>query len=189
VSVPEAPVASTEIGAVPQGMGWFVLNARDARWLHTEGFGSWCEFEGEDLFPQLAVNLTVLRPGEPKGLYHAENAQEDFLVLAGECLLVVDGRERALKPWDFFHCPPGTEHVLIGAGDGPCAILAAGARPEGPEVGVRYPVDGAALAHGAGVAEETSSPQEANATLPGLLEAAQRRPELYGRYREGDLPA
>ena len=94
-------------------------------------------------------------------MYHAEGAQEDFLVLSGECLLIVEGEERLLRQWDFVHCPAWTEHVFVGAGDGPCVVLAVGGRTEGR--GVRYVVNETALRHGAGVEEETSEPSVAYA--------------------------
>src|SRR2546423_8826382 len=122
----------TEHGLVPHGAGWFVLNAREARWLHAPGRSAICEFEGpfpdEQDFLQLGINLSVLEPGEPMAMYHWEADQEDFLVLAGEALLIVEGNERPLRQWDFVHCPPGTKHVIVGAGEAPCLVLAAGAR-------------------------------------------------------------
>jgi uncharacterized cupin superfamily protein len=179
--VAEARLAQTENGLVPESDGWFVLNARDARWTHTDALGSGCTFEGEVPFPELGINVNVLPPGQPMCMYHGENAQEDFLVLSGECLLIIEGEERRLKAWDFVHCPPWTEHVLVGAGTEPCVVLAVGARPEGhgAEVALRYPVSEVALKHGAGVSEETSEGREAYARFP--------RPTT-GRYREGDLP-
>ena len=121
--VPEAPIEPTAGGLVPTGEGWFVLNARDAVWLDGH-FGAYTRFEGEERFPQLGFNIAVLEPGQPACRYHGENEQEDFLVLSGECLLLIEGEERPLKTWDFVHCPARTEHVLVGAGDGPCAVLA-----------------------------------------------------------------
>ena len=151
-------MVSSEHGIRPEGEGWFVLNARDAEWQHSERHGSVCGFEGYEPFPQLGVSVNVLEPGQPKGLYHAENAQEGFLVLAGECLLIVHDEERRLQRWDFFHCPAWTEHVLIGAGDGPCVLLAVGSRAEPLEI--TFPVNEAALGHGASAAEELHSPRE-----------------------------
>jgi uncharacterized cupin superfamily protein len=110
--VPEAPLESNEAGAYPAGDGWFVLNVRDAQWFDSHELGLYAPFEGEHArFDQLGMNLSILRPGEPSCMYHAEEAQEDFLVLAGECLLIVEGQERALRQWDFVHCPEWTEHV------------------------------------------------------------------------------
>ena len=97
-------------------------------------------------------------------MYHAEGTQEGFLILAGEGLLVIEGQERPLRTWDFLHCPPWTAHVIIGAGTGPCVVLAAGARRKGR--GLRYPVDEIALRHGAGVEEETGDPAVAYAEFP-----------------------
>jgi uncharacterized cupin superfamily protein len=171
--VPEAELVSTEHGLVPKGQGWFVLNARETQWWERDGRGVLCEFEGAGFegaadFLQLGINLTVLHPGEPMAMYHWEADQEDFLVLAGEVLLIVEGEERRLRRWDFVHCPPGTNHVILGAGDGPCLVLAAGARERstGPEWGA-YTVDETALRHGAGVERETTDPREAYARFAG----------------------
>ena len=107
-------------------------------------------FEGRDVaFGQIGYSLCVLQPGQPSGMYHSETEQEDFLVLAGECLLLVEEQERRFAPWDFVHCPPGTAHIFVGAGDGPCAIFMAGARREG--AGILYPRSELALTHRAGV--------------------------------------
>jgi len=158
--VPEAGYEKAENGIVPKGEGWFVLNARDAAWRDSD-FGAYTRFEGDVHFPQIGINISVLVPGQPSCMYHGEDEQEDFLVLSGECLLIVEGQERKLVAWDFVHCPPWTEHIFVGTGEAPCLILAVGARGEGR--GLRYPVDDTALRHGAGVSEETSSPREAYA--------------------------
>ena len=167
--VPEAELVPTDLGLVPKEQGWFVLNARDAQWWEREGRGVLCEFEGAGFegaadFLQLGMNLTLLGPGEPMGMYHRENDQEDFLVLAGEALLIVDGEERPLRAWDFVHCLAGTGHVIVGAGDAPCLVVAAGARDRstGPDWGA-YTVDEVAIRHGAGVECETTNPAEAYA--------------------------
>ena len=123
----------TEHGREPAGEGWFVLNAREAKWVDGH-FGAYTRFEGESRFPQLGFNIGVLAPGQPACHYHGEDEQEDFLVLSGECLLLIEGQERPLRQWDFVHCPAWTEHVFVGAGDGPCAILAVGTRSGGDVV-------------------------------------------------------
>jgi uncharacterized cupin superfamily protein len=178
--ISEAPLEHTEHGLVPQGDGWFVLNARDAHWRVREGRGLRCVFEGEAEFGQIGISLYVLAPGEPVGMYHWEADQEDFLVLAGEALLLVEGEERPLRQWDFVHCPPGTKHTIVGAGAGPCIVLAVGAREhqDGPGWG-GYSVDEAALRHQAGVEQETDDPTEAYGSV--------RRREQTS-YREGWLP-
>src|SRR5579872_7184931 len=154
-------VDSDDGGRAPEGDGWFVLNAKDARWLDGE-LGKYAGFEGKaSRFPQLGINLNVMKPGEPMTMYHRENAQEDFLVLAGEALLIVNGEERPLEQWDLFHCPAGVDHAIVGAGDGPSVILAVGARTGTEEEGLVYPADPVAQRHGAGVAEETSDPKSA----------------------------
>ena len=125
----EARIEPTEDGLVAVGDdGWFVLNARDGRWRIWEGVGARLSFEGDTEFAQLGVNLLSLAPGEPIGMYHREVDQEDFLVVAGEAVLIVEGVERPLRAWDFVHCPPGTAHMIVGAGDRPCAVIAVGAR-------------------------------------------------------------
>jgi uncharacterized cupin superfamily protein len=113
------------------------------------------------MFDQLGFTLAVLEPGKPSGMYHAETSQENFLVLAGTCLLVVEEHERELRAWDFVHCPPGTRHTFVGTGDGPCVIFMTGARREGDTI--VYPVSETARARSAGVETETDSPAEAYA--------------------------
>jgi uncharacterized cupin superfamily protein len=178
VAVPEITPRQTKYGLVADGDGWFVINARESRWRDAGPLGLFCDFEGKRRFPQLGINLNVLEPGQPMGRYHRENRQEGFLVLAGTCLLIVEGRERELKTWDFFHSPPGTEHIIVGAGDGPAVVLAVGARGRGRK-GLVYLHSELALKHGAGVEQETTKPQEAYADLPRWPRAA---------YTQGSLP-
>jgi len=169
--VPEALLERSDHGAFPVDDGWFVVNAREAQWFESEGLGFYAPFEGENArFGELGINLNMLRPGEPSCMYHGEEAQEDFLVLAGECVLIVEGQERKLSAWDFVHCPPWTEHAFVGAGDRPCVILAVGARTRGR--GLRYPVNEVALKYGAGVEKETSDPSEAYARFAELKPVA-----------------
>jgi uncharacterized cupin superfamily protein len=155
--IAEAPLEPTDSGLVQAGSGWFVVNAREARWYHAEGWGSCCPFGDDAEFDQLGVNLFVLGRGEGMGMYHWEADQEDFLVLAGEALLIVEGEERPLRRWDFVHCPAGTKHIIIGAGEAPCAVLAVGAREHQAGAGWGgYAVDEVALRHGVGVEHETT---------------------------------
>jgi uncharacterized cupin superfamily protein len=177
MAVREAPLRSTKYGLVPDGEGWFVLNAQDSRWRDYGPLGVACNFEGKRPFKQLGINLNVLDPGQPMSLYHRERRQEGFLVLAGECVLIVEGEARPLQAWDFFHCAGGTAHVIVGAGDGPAVVLAVGAR--GGRKGLLYEVAAAALENGAGVEEETTKPAEAYARFPRSARSA---------YREGWLP-
>lgn len=178
--VPEAPLERTEHGLAPGGEGWFVLSAREARWRERPGRGVVCSFEAEPPFPQVGCNLFVLAPGEPIGMYHWEADQEDFLVLDGEALLIVEGGERPLRRWDFVHCPAGTRHIILGAGERPCVVLGVGARERsaGPAWGA-YVVDETARRHGAGVERETADAGEAYARFPEPRPAA---------YRDGSLP-
>jgi uncharacterized cupin superfamily protein len=172
----EARLEPAESGLVPVTDGWFVLNVRDAAWLSNDAFGRRAVFEGSgpalrecpDLdghrFDQIGINLALLSPGKPSGLYHADSRQEDFLVLSGECVAIVEEEERRLRAWDFLHCPPGTGHVFVGMGSEPCVILMIGARTSEREV--VYPRSEAALRRGAGVDAETSSANEAYAPFP-----------------------
>jgi uncharacterized cupin superfamily protein len=174
--VEEARLAEVGSGLAPVTEGWFVVNVGDAAWITNDVFGFACVFEASvpvlrkrsDLpvhtFSDLGFTLAVIAPGQASGLYHAESNQEDFLVLAGECLLIVEEEERLLRTWDFVHCPPGTRHVFVGAGNGPCAIFMTGARTR--EKSIVYPSSEAARRHGAGVENETSSPSEAYEPFP-----------------------
>ena len=172
--VEEAALRQTDAGLVPDGPGWFVMNARDARWTRRPGRGhsapltGWTEDEAESLFRELGVNLVRVGPGEPIGMYHWEADAEDFVVLAGEALLIVEGEERPLRRWDFVHCPPETRHMIVGAGDGPALILAMSSRTHIGENcnGGAYTVDEAALRHNAGVEEETDDADVAYSHLP-----------------------
>jgi uncharacterized cupin superfamily protein len=161
----ESPLEETPTGLAPTGDGWFVVSVRDAAWYAHETFGSTCLLENPFgvPFPELGFKLRVLQPGQPLSLYHEEQAQEDFLVLADECVLLVNGEERPLRAWDVFHSPAGTEHALVGAGDGPAVVLAAGARHA--EERLRYPVSALAARHGASAAVETTDGDEAQAGL------------------------
>ena len=179
--VAEAPLDRTETGLTPAGEGWFVLNAREARWRRADGIGARLSFEGETEFPQVGVSLYALEPGERMGMYHWEADQEDFLVLSGQALLIIEGEERPLRRWDFVHCPAGTRHTILGAGDGPCLVLATGAREHQSGAGWGgYPVDVAALRHGAGVERETTEADQAYARFPER-EPRRCRDEWLGR--------
>jgi uncharacterized cupin superfamily protein len=165
VAAQEASIEQTEAGAVVATPGWFVLNLADGAWTRSAVAGEWSNFEPEQAeFEHYGIGVHVLQPGQPNGKYHSENVQEDFLVLSGECVLVVEEEERRLKAWDFFHCAPGTNHILVGAGDGPCAILMVGARGEGKKL--HYPVSEAAARYGASAPKETDSPREAYSDWP-----------------------
>jgi uncharacterized cupin superfamily protein len=176
-SAPEAQLKKTDAGLIPQGEGWFVLNARDVTWIRSEERGQDTDFEGGQEWTQLGFRIHVLMPGQRNGMYHGERGQEDFLVVSGECVLVIEGEERLLKAWDFVHCPPWTQHVFVGAGDGPCVIVMAGSRAGGSDI--VYSVNEVAAKHGASVLEETSKPDEAYAPFG---------PEERSAYREGWLP-
>jgi uncharacterized cupin superfamily protein len=177
--VREASFEPTDTGLVPSGEGWFVLNATDAGWVHAEGRGAAVLFEGEPDFQQVGINLYVLEPGESIGMYHWEANQEDFLVLSGDALLIIEGEERSLRQWDFVHCPVETKHIILGAGEGPSAVLAIGARQHQEGGWGGYTVDEVATRHGVGVEEET------NAAAQAYAGQRRRRPTSY---RDGWLP-
>ena len=175
----EARVNETGKGLLPESEGWYVLNTKDAVWGETAEFGRGTTWEGRGgaRFPELGMNISVLQPGQPMCMYHGENAQENFLVLAGEGILIVESEERPLTAWDFVHCPPWTKHVIVAAGSAPLVVLAVGARHE-PE-GLLYPVDETALKHRAGVSQETTDGDEAYAGTSDVVRT---------RYVEGELP-
>jgi uncharacterized cupin superfamily protein len=178
--MPEAPLENNGSGLAPASEGWFVVNVRDAQWLTSENgelkpSGSECSFESAKAeFDEVGIRLHVLPPGEPNGLYHTETKQEDFLVLSGECVLLVDGEERRLGPWDFFHSPAKTEHIFVGAGDAPCVILMVGGRTG--DWGVHYPISELAARYDASVDKETSDPREA---YDGRFEPSRRERPTY----------
>lgn len=121
----EAPLEQTELGLVCKGDGWFVENLREIRWRDSPGMGHSTNVGGDILFDQLGLGVTVLGPGEPMSMYHWESDQEDFLILAGEATLIIEGEERKLEQWDFVHCPPHAAHVIVG---GPCVVFGVGSR-------------------------------------------------------------
>ena len=174
--VPEAELKTTDVGLIPQGEGWFVLNARDASWIRSDERGQDTDFEGGQEWRQLGFRIQVVAPGQ-RGIYHGEQGQEDFLVVSGECVLVIEGEERRLQAWDFVHCPPWTKHVFVGAGDAPCVLVMAGNRVGGFEV--LYAKNEVAAKHDASVPEDTSSPDEAYSGWG---------PEERIRYTDGWLP-
>ena len=182
----EAQLEDRGTGLVPASEGWFVLNARDARWFDKPGQGFSLpltgndEYEAETFFPMLGMSIRVMHPGEPSTTYHWETEQEDFLVLAGEGLAIVEGQERRLRQWDFVHCPPQTRHAFVGAGDGPCVLLCAGSRQfqkDGPWG--FYCADETAARHNASSPEDT---QDGELADTGFAEASTTR------YPDGLLP-
>ena len=167
MSVDEASSEETPYGRYVTSDGWFILNLADALAVRNdEKGGAVYPLEARDArFRDFGVNVHVVWPGEPSALYHSENCQEGFLVLSGECTLIVEEQERQLRQWDYFHCPSGTRHITVGAGEGPCAILMIGLRPEVETL--RYPVSEVAAKYSASVTAETYDPDEAYADWPG----------------------
>ena len=172
-------------GLVPVSEGWSVLNVRDARWFdgngsHSAPLTGHDEYTAENFYPMLGLAVRVLEPGAPMSIYHWETEAEDFLVLAGRPLLIIDGEERMLKQWDFVHCPPGAKHVLVGAGDGPSLIVATSSR--------QFQNDGP---WGYYVADETAAKYGASApetTQDGGIASRDWSPRQESRYRDGWLP-
>jgi uncharacterized cupin superfamily protein len=183
----EARIEQTEQGLLPQSEGWWVLNARDMRWVERDGrgrqvpFTGWTDEEAEGFHRMLGVNLVVLGPGEPQSVYHRETDAEGFLVLDGEGLLLVEGEERPLSKWDYFHCPPGVSHTILGAAPNGCVVLAMSSRVYiGSDDWGAYTVDPVALEHGAGVEKETIDADEAYSRW------APSRAVRYGGWLPGD---
>jgi len=166
----EARIDDTQAGRIPADDGWWVLNLGEIAWESAEGNGTFCIFEAPSApSPVMGIGVHIVGPGEANGLYHAEDTQEGFLVLSGECLLIVEGQERRLRPWDYFHCPPGTAHITVGSGEAPCAILMVGARREGRPI--HYPVEPLAARFGASVTTPSDSPKEAYAGMAPFVPA------------------
>jgi mannose-6-phosphate isomerase-like protein (cupin superfamily) len=176
MGIGEAKLEDVGSGLAPVTPGWFVVNAGEAAWVRNDAFGGRCVFESSERvlqerpdlepqwFTQIGFTLAVLEPGKPSGMYHAESSQEDFLVLRGTCLLLIEEQERELRAWDFVHCPPGTNHTFVGTGHQPCVIFMTGAR--GEDDTINYPRSETARARGAGVETETPSPAVAYAPFP-----------------------
>jgi uncharacterized cupin superfamily protein len=174
--IEEAQLEEVGSGLAPVSPGWFVVNASEAAWLRNDAFGGRCVFESSPRvlaerpgveprwFTETGCTLAVLEPGKPSGIYHAESCQEDFLVLSGTCLLLVEEHERPLRAWDFVHCPAGTRHIFVGTGDQPCVIFMTGARRD--DRTIIYPRSDAARARDAGVETETDDPAEAYVPFP-----------------------
>ena len=159
---------------------WYVLNIRDAEWRDCGPRGHVTKLVRDD-DAQVGVNLFVLNPGNPMSMYHWEADQEDFLVVHGEALLIAEGEERPLKEWDFVHCPPQQNHVIVGAGDGPCVVVAVGAREHQDGKGWGgYPLDETAARHNASAEEETTDPHVAYARF---------KHREATRYRDSWLPS
>jgi uncharacterized cupin superfamily protein len=180
VAVPEAEFERTDEGLVPKSNGWYVLNARDAVWQDRGPRGVVCDLEGDANFEQLGFNIFVLHPGSQMSMYHWEADQEDFLVLSGEAILIVENEERPLRAWDFFHKPPNVSHTMIGAGDGPCVVVAVGARAnQSGEGWGAYPYSELAMKYDASTPEETNNAKIAYGRFPA------RKPSAY---QDGWLP-
>jgi uncharacterized cupin superfamily protein len=184
--VPEAKLEETEAGLVPASTGWFVMNAREARWFDKPGQGrsvpltGYDEYEAETFFPMLGMAIRVVPPGEPTGTYHWETEQEDFLVLSGQGLLIVEGQERPLKQWDFVHCPPETRHAFVGVGEAPFVLLCASSRQFQKDGPWGYSCsDETAARYNASSPEDTQDNAVADGRFP---------PPKPARYREGWLP-
>jgi len=180
--MPEAPVRTSKNGLVVDGDGWFVVNARDSRWKDEGPLGSYCTFEGKRRFPHFGINISVLEPGERMGMYHREKGQEAFLVLAGECTLIVEGKERRLEAWDFFYCAPETEHIIVTSDRQSAIVLAVGARGRGVGGGVVYTICKAAARFGASVGRETTESAKAYAKVHAALPRSR-----FVKYRQGWL--
>jgi uncharacterized cupin superfamily protein len=163
MAVPEAKLVEKFGGLTPETPGWYIVNAADTPMGFNERAGQEVTFENweskELEFPHFGVNIHILEPGQVNGKYHSESLQEGFLVLEGECTLLVEGQERPLRKWDYFHCPPGTAHIFVGAGDGPCAILMIGARGDGHTL--HYPLEPLAEKYEAQTPEATDDPEVA----------------------------
>jgi uncharacterized cupin superfamily protein len=156
-----------------------IVNLSDARALRHSRRATLIELEPEGAsWPDTGVNVQIMAPGQPNCRYHSEAVQEDFLVLHGECIVILDGEERRLRQWDFLHCPAGTEHVFVGTGQGPCAVLMIGCRRVD---GVHYPVDEVAARYDASVKEPADDPAEAYVDWRQEPRRATRNPWPLGR--------
>ena len=167
--IAEARMERVASGLAPVTPGWFVVNTADAAWVTNEVYGGVCIFESDDFVlkgrpdlteyvkPGAGFTIRVVPPGHPGTLYHAESTQEDFLVLMGECVMIVEDEERHLRPWDFVHCPPMTGHAFVATGAGPCVMLATGNRHDDHER--VYPRSEVAARYDASTEVDTAEPE------------------------------
>ena len=166
--IAEARLERLASGLAPVTPGWFIVNTADAAWTNNECYGGVCIFESDNVVlqgrpdltayekPHAGFTIRVVPPGKPSALYHAESVQEDFLILMGECTLIIEDQERHLRAWDFVHCPPMTAHTFVATETGPCVILATGNRSDDLEVVSRR--SEAALRYDAGTEVDMSEP-------------------------------
>jgi mannose-6-phosphate isomerase-like protein (cupin superfamily) len=182
----EAPFEETEHGLVCKGEGWFLVNAREVRWRESKGRGVSSNFGGDTLFDQLGVGITVVGPNEPTTSYHWESDEEDFLVLRGGGIAILDGEEHELRQWDAIHCPPGVVHAFVGGPDG-LVLFGVGARERHTMVNERgervgkpgesgYVANPVAARYGAAPEHDTEDPREAYKGFPP------REPVRYGGW-------
>jgi mannose-6-phosphate isomerase-like protein (cupin superfamily) len=132
--VTEARLERLASGLAPVTPGWFIVNTADAAWVTNESYGGVCIFELDHVVlqgrpdlteyekPDAGFTIRVVPPRRPSAEYHAESVQEDFLILMGECVLIIEDQERHLRAWDFVHCPSMTAHAFVATGPGPCVI-------------------------------------------------------------------
>ena len=166
--ITEARLERLASGLAPVTPGWFIVNTADAAWTNNECYGGVCIFESDNVVlqgrpdltayekPHAGFTIRVVPPGKPSALYHAESVQEDFLILLGECTLIIEDQERHLRAWDFVHCPPMTSHAFVATETGPCVILATGNRSDDLELVSRR--SEAALRYDAGTEVDMSEP-------------------------------
>ena len=160
-------------------MSWYVRNVSELEWDDRGPRGHVTDLVVDE-DAQVHANLFVLGPGEMMSMYHWEADQEDFFVLAGEAVLIVEDEERPLRQWDFFHCPPDVPHTIVGAGTRPTTILAIGAREHQAGAGWGgYPYSEVAMKHDASAPEETTSAKVAYARFPDRQD---------GEFQEDWLP-
>ena len=167
--VPEARFERVASGLAPVTPGWFIVNTADAAWTNHDWYGGVCIFESDDFVlrgrpdlteyikPNAGFTIRVVPAGQPSSLYHAESVEEDFLILMGECVLIIEDQERRLQAWDFVHCPPMTAHTFVNTGSGPCVIVATGNRRDDLER--IYPASEIAARYGAGSPVKTENPE------------------------------
>ena len=167
--VSEARLEQVASGLAPITPGWFVVNTADAAWTNNDAYGGVCIFESDEFVlrgrpdltayekPHAGFTIRVVPPGQPATLYHAESVQEDFLVIQGECVLIIEDEERHLRPWDFVHCPPMTAHTFVATEDGPCVLIATGNRRDDLER--VSPRSETALRYDAGSDVDTTEPE------------------------------
>ena len=69
----------------------------------------------------ISSGITTFQAGT-SNTTHYHNAEESVIVIQGEGILMIDGEENHVRPFDAAFITPGTHHKLINTGNEPFKI-------------------------------------------------------------------